>query len=67
MVMGREALSRLGEPPEVVDGIIATVRARDAERMALEQAGGMAESKALIHGNAQQASGGHGGGHGGGH
>lgn len=63
MVMGREALVRLGEPPEVVDEIVATVRAQDAERMALEQAGGMAESKALIHGNAQQAGGGHGSGH----
>lgn len=31
--------------------------------MALEQVGGMAESKALIHGNAQQAGGGHGSGH----
>ncbi len=59
MLMGREALARLGETPEVVDETVATVRAQDAERMALEQLGGMAESKALIHGNIGQPEGGH--------
>ncbi|WP_151717227.1 monovalent cation:proton antiporter-2 (CPA2) family protein [Gemmobacter serpentinus] len=59
MVMGREALLQMGEDPEVVEEVIATVRAQDAERMVLEQAGGIDASKALIHGNIGQAGAGH--------
>ncbi|MFN4156464.1 MAG: monovalent cation:proton antiporter-2 (CPA2) family protein [Paracoccaceae bacterium] len=59
MVMGREALSRLGESEEIVEDTMTTVRARDAERMALEQVGGMDASKALIHGNRDQQARGH--------
>lgn len=59
MVMGREALLRLGEPPEIVEETVAAVRAGDAERMALEQVGGMDASKALIHGNIGQPERGH--------
>ncbi|OJY30185.1 MAG: potassium transporter [Rhodobacterales bacterium 65-51] len=58
LVMGREALTRLGETPESVEETLADVRARDAERMALEQVGGMEDaSKALIHGNMGQPHG----------
>jgi voltage-gated potassium channel Kch len=58
LVMGREALTRLGETPEIVEETLADVRARDAERMALEQVGGMEDaSKALIHGNMGQPHG----------
>lgn len=59
MAMGREALLRLAEPPEVVDETMADVRTRDNERMALEQVGGMDASKALIHGNVKQPESGH--------
>ncbi|MBL4916287.1 monovalent cation:proton antiporter-2 (CPA2) family protein [Szabonella alba] len=59
MLMGREALARLGETAETVEETMADVRARDAERMALEQVGGMDASKALIHGNLNQTGGGH--------
>lgn len=59
MVMGQEALLRLGDAPEVVAETVAIVRAQDAERMALEQIGGMDQSKALIHGNMNQPKGGH--------
>ncbi len=51
LLLGREALLRLAEQPEVVDDTMAEVRARDAERMALEQVGGMDAGKELIHGN----------------
>jgi glutathione-regulated potassium-efflux system protein KefB len=59
MVMGREALLHLAEPPEVVEDVMADVRARDAERMALEQIGGVDASRALIRGNMAQVQGGH--------
>ena len=59
LLIGREALARLGEPPEVVEDTMSEVRARDAERMALEQVGGMDAGKALIHGNMDQPEGGH--------
>ncbi len=59
MIMGREALLRLGETAVVVDETVEMVRAQDAQRMALEQVGGMEESKALIHGNMNQPAGVH--------
>ncbi len=59
MVMGREALLRLGEAPELIEDTIATVRAQDIERMALEQVGGQEASRALIHGNMHQPTAGH--------
>ncbi len=60
LVMGREALMRLGEAPEIVEDTMSTVRSRDAERMALEQVGGIDDaSKALIHGNREQKDHGH--------
>jgi len=55
LVMGREALTQLGDRDVVVDETIACVRSSDAERMALEQVGGMDASKILIHGNMHQA------------
>ncbi|MFN4172237.1 MAG: monovalent cation:proton antiporter-2 (CPA2) family protein [Pseudorhodobacter sp.] len=54
LLMGREALARLGEAEAVVDETMTSVRARDAERMALEQVGGLDASRALIHGNLNQ-------------
>ncbi len=59
MVMGQEALLQLGEAPEVAAETVASVRAQDAERMALELVGGLDESKALIHGNMNQPEAGH--------
>lgn len=57
--LGREALVRLGEDAVIVDDTMASVRNSDAERMALEQVGGMDASKALIHGNLNQPEPGH--------
>lgn len=59
MVMGREALLQLGDAVDDADEIMARMRAEDAERMALEMAGGMDASKALIHGNMNQPESGH--------
>ena len=59
MVMGREALLHLGDAVDDADEIMARMRAEDAERMALEMAGGMDASKALIHGNMNQPESGH--------
>ncbi|NPD14802.1 potassium transporter [Xinfangfangia sp. D13-10-4-6] len=59
MVMGREALLRLGEDPILVEDTMADIRTRDAERMVLEQSGGLDESRALLHGNIDQPGGAH--------
>ncbi|MCC5965098.1 MAG: hypothetical protein JJU24_03090 [Natronohydrobacter sp.] len=51
--------ARLGGYEGIVDETMASVRARDAERMALEQVGDMDARKALIHGNLNQREPGH--------
>ena len=51
MVLGREALLALGETPEGADEIMAATRARDAERLVLDQAEGFRAGASLIIGN----------------
>ncbi len=51
MVLGREALLALGETPEDVEDIMAAARARDAERLLLDQAEGFRAGASLIIGN----------------
>lgn len=52
--LGREALLRLGETPEEADAVIAEGRQRDAERFALDQAGGLRAGAGLLFGNRGQ-------------
>lgn len=59
LATGREALLRLGDSPEVVEDIMVAVRARDAERFALQSVGGIAAGKNLLHGNLGQRVEGH--------
>jgi glutathione-regulated potassium-efflux system protein KefB len=51
MAFGQAALLQLGVPEEEAAAIAAEVRRRDAERLELEIAGGLAAGAALIHGN----------------
>ena len=51
MAFGQAALAQLGVPDEEAAQIAAEVRRRDAERLQLEIAGGLAAGAALIHGN----------------
>jgi glutathione-regulated potassium-efflux system protein KefB len=51
MAFGQAALLQLGVPEEEAAAIVAEVRRRDAERLELEIAGGLAAGAALIHGN----------------
>ena len=51
MVLGREALLALGETPDQADEIMAAARARDAERLVLDQAEGFRAGASLIIGN----------------
>lgn len=57
--LGAEALRRLGDSPEEVEDVMASVRARDAERFALELAGGVRAGVGLILGNKDQPQGRH--------
>ena len=57
--MGREALQRLGDSPEEAADLLRSIRERDRERFALDTAGGLRAGRALLHGNAGQAEGGH--------
>lgn len=50
-VLGREALERLGESPAVIEDTLSDIRARDAERFALQSVGGETAGKELLHGN----------------
>lgn len=59
MLTGREALVRLGDSPDEVDQTIAAVRARDAERFALQVVGGTMAGKSLLVGNLEQPGAGH--------
>ncbi len=52
MAFGAEALRRLDVPAEEVEEIGQTLRQRDADRVALEVAGGLMAGRALIQGNA---------------
>lgn len=51
MVMGRQTLKALDIEDEEADTLMAQVRGRDAERFALETAGGMFAGRALVLGN----------------
>ena len=51
MAFGEAALVQLGVPEEEAAAIAADIRRRDAERLELEIAGGLAAGAALIHGN----------------
>ncbi|NKC31146.1 monovalent cation:proton antiporter-2 (CPA2) family protein [Falsiroseomonas selenitidurans] len=55
MALGREALLRLGDAPEAAEEVMRSIRHRDAERFALETAGGIDAGRSLIHGNAGRA------------
>lgn len=48
LAMGREALMRLGDDPEIVEEVMADIRSRDAERFELECVGGLSAGTALI-------------------
>jgi hypothetical protein len=48
LALGREALIRLGNADEEADGVIATMRRRDAERLALEMSQGMEAGRRLL-------------------
>ncbi|MEG2046263.1 MAG: monovalent cation:proton antiporter-2 (CPA2) family protein [Comamonas sp.] len=51
MVMGRQTLKVLGVDDDEADALMEQVRSRDAERFALETAGGMFAGRALVLGN----------------
>ena len=51
MAFGGAVLEGLGEPPEVVAEILDDVRRRDAERLQLQIAGGLAAGRSLLRGN----------------
>lgn len=51
MKFGEEALRRLAVPEEELAEIVQRLRARDAERVSLEIAGGLMAGRALIQGN----------------
>ena len=48
LAMGREALVRLGDDPEVIEEVMEEIRNRDAERFELECVGGISAGAALI-------------------
>ncbi|RCW88231.1 monovalent cation:proton antiporter-2 (CPA2) family protein [Paracoccus lutimaris] len=48
LAMGREALVKLGDDPEVIDEVMEEIRNRDAERFELECVGGISAGAALI-------------------
>ncbi len=54
MALSREALATLGAGDTEADEILAEVRRRDRERLALESAGGLFAGRAMILGNAPQ-------------
>ncbi len=54
LLVGREALMRLGDTPEEAAELIGDIRQRDAERFALETAGGIYAGRSMIHGNVAQ-------------
>lgn len=54
LVMGRRAVLALGATDQEADALIDEVRARDAERFALETAGGTFAGRALVLGNIER-------------
>ncbi len=54
MAMSREALLALGDTADEAEEVIAEVRRRDTDRLALELAGGMFAGRALLLGNKDQ-------------
>ena len=54
LVMGREALLRLGETPEGADEVLEEIRGRDIERFALECVGGLYAGRTMFYGNVAQ-------------
>jgi len=54
LLVGREALMRLGDTPEEAAELIGDIRQQDAERFALETAGGIYAGRSMIHGNVAQ-------------
>jgi CPA2 family monovalent cation:H+ antiporter-2/glutathione-regulated potassium-efflux system protein KefB len=54
LLVSREALMRLGDTPEEAAELIGDIRQRDAERFALETAGGIYAGRSMIHGNVAQ-------------
>jgi glutathione-regulated potassium-efflux system protein KefB len=54
LVFGRESLVGLGVDPDEADQILANVRARDAERLEMQMAGGLMAGSNLLQGNTGQ-------------
>lgn len=53
LVLGREALLRLGDSPDAVAELIDDIRGRDMERFAMECVGGIHAGRDMLHGNAK--------------
>lgn len=51
LVLGREALLRLGDSPDAVAELIDDIRGRDMERFAMECVGGIHAGRDMLHGN----------------
>ena len=56
LALGGEVLEVLGVDPEEIAEITDGVRKRDAERLALQQAGDIYSGRSLIIGNAEHAA-----------
>ncbi|MER2265227.1 monovalent cation:proton antiporter-2 (CPA2) family protein [Methylobacterium oxalidis] len=56
LAFGEQALLTVGDEPEAVSEVMAEVRRRDAERLALQTVGGIYAGRELIRGNAAEAA-----------
>lgn len=59
LVLGREAVIRLGADPDEADLVVEDIRARDRDRFALQTVEGIYGGRDLLLGNAKQAAQGH--------
>jgi glutathione-regulated potassium-efflux system protein KefB len=56
LLLGDQALLKLGDEQATADEVVAEVRRRDAERLDLELCGGIYAGRSLIHGNVPLSS-----------
>ncbi|GEP05836.1 monovalent cation:proton antiporter-2 (CPA2) family protein [Methylobacterium oxalidis] len=56
LIFGEQALLTVGDEPEAASEVMAEVRRRDAERLALQTVGGIYAGRELIRGNAAAAA-----------
>ena len=56
LAFGEQALLTIGDEPEAVSEVMAEVRRRDTERLALQTVGGIYAGRELIRGNAAEAA-----------